>query len=767
MKLNGLEVVGIVPNMNEINSNLVHLSSSLISVGGPNGSGKSELLRRVSAAFSGDSSKLDVDVQPGVIVKILKSENSDRTEENLFQEDRFVQQIHSGILENLHWKFFSEQIGENPESEAEFERGIALALGMSLKLNFEHQLNDSLKIFNSFASELEAKQNLTPSDILDIEKFQEVQNYIQTKVYGNENFASSFVIKFMETYEILLVPVGNSDRCEWNVYLLNRELNEDIDELSVLLYMSSRKKDLFHENLEQSINFSLKREIGVFLASRHDSTPWLLINMGRISASGFTIINPDEITIADLNDALNQSATSVFSLDQVGMSFRPEIDPEKNKKATIKRMRDLLSSLDRPKMPRIGDERNIDFFAINEESGIEVSKEVFNWIQKQSDLVNSILEEILPTLPSIQMVINEPRDWIAGGIFKFVASVGDQELGLEKLSPTQQRWVKFVLAFALFTYNDRPIILLDEPELGVQRNLETKIFEVISGLASNSLLLASSHSSTFLRAPQVIGVQVNDLGVRSFRTYFGSLYSHLNEFDISEAEYFESFSLIVVTEGERDKAMLEGFAGEKFENKEILLVSGSGIKSWEGFFTSSILPMLVKPKILFLVDGFDSTRMNASIQEAKKIAHKGHAAVKYHFKNSIRNWSKGPALGASMTMSFAESLTRAVLSESSDRIFFDAMEDRDCIEWLPISSFPLDENSWEDVWKSAESTKSGDVMTGEDFKNYIKKELERKYSRLNIKPETLREMTAMLSIRGATPNRITKLIERIIKLSEE
>jgi hypothetical protein len=159
--------------------------------------------------------------------------------------------------------------------------------------------------------------------------------------------------------------------------------------------------------------------------------------------------------------------------------------------------------------------------------------------------------------------------------------------------------------------------------------------------------------------------------------------------------------------------------------------------------------------------------MNKSIEEAKKISHKGHPAIKYHFMNSISGWTNGQALGTNLTSSFAESLTRAVLSESAERIFFDATGDRDCIEWIPISSFPLDENSWEEVWKSAEMGKAGDVVTGDDFKSYIKKELERKYSRLNIKPETLREMAAMLSIQGKTPKRITKLIERIIKLGEQ
>jgi hypothetical protein len=326
--------------------------------------------------------------------------------------------------------------------------------------------------------------------------------------------------------------------------------------------------------------------------------------------------------------------------------------------------------------------------------------------------------------------------------------------------------VKFALSFSLFTYNARRIVLLDEPELGLQRNLEANISEILEYFSETNFIVTSSHSSIFLRAPQVIGVKIDDFGARKYTSYFGSLYAHLQEFDISEAEYFESFKLIVVTEGERDKAMLEGFAGDRFDSKEILLVSGTGIKSWEGFFTSYIFPMLVSPKIVFLVDGFDPIRMNKSIAAAKKMSYKGHPAVNFYFRDAIRTWSDSAPLGKKLTETFAESLTRAVLSKDADRIFFDATGDRDCIEWLPISTFPLKESSWDEVWKAAQPVETGDITTGEDFKNYIRNEIKRQNPRLNISPEALREMAAMACIQGKIPKRISKLIDRLITLSE-
>jgi len=766
LKLDGVEVVGLIPNLSEINSSTVNFTSSFISIGGPNGTGKSDFLRKITAAFSGDSSEIESEVQPGIIVKTSSLPKEINDENNQLVDDRFIQNLYAGVMENIGWRILKNELEEVPSDIKEFEQGIATVLAISLKSNFSEQLADSIKIIENEASRFnEARDSLSPEEVSKVERYVSILRYV-VDISKNDEFVNSYVSKFLESYEFLLVPVGTSEAPEWNAFLINRFISQELDEISAILHVVSPKTDLFLENPDRAVNLSLKREIGTALSSRHDSNPWLLVNIGRIKAAGFVIVNPDKTSIADMRKALNSSVSSVFDWDKIGTSLFPEVEPEKKKLETIKRMQELMHLLDQPKIPHMGQVRGLQFLVADKDGNIEVNPEVFEWLESQSKKVNDITKEILPNMPEVQLVLNNPRLWAKNGIFDFALKLNPIDLPLEGLSPTQQRWVKFVLSFSLFSYNDRRIIVLDEPELGLQRKLEKSIFELLDLFAADNLVLVSSHSSIFLQAPQVIGIQVKENSSRVYNSYFGSLYSHLNDFDIAEAEYFDSFNLIVVTEGARDKAMLEGFAGEILEANKILIVAGNGIKSWEGFFSSHILPMLTTPKIVFLVDGFQPERMSASVMESKKLVHKGHPAVKFHFLRSIPLWSDGAALGKKITESFAESLTRAVISKDADRIFFEATGDRDCIEWLPVESFPLKEKSWDAVWKEAEKIKDQDnALTGEDFKRYLKDQIKQVNPRLNIEPETLKEIAAMTKIQGKTPKRIRKLIDRLVLLA--
>ncbi len=767
MKLDGIEVVGIIPNLSEINSPTVNFSNSMISIGGPNGSGKSEFLRRIKAGFSGDISELDPDTQIGIVIKVVSPKDDLDKEKSPLQDDRFIQNFYAGAMENLNWRIFKSHLEDNPRYIEEFELGMASVLAVSIKANFHEQLKESMEIFNKHASKVHnEKDSLSAEEISKIERYVSVLNFVKEKILENDEFVNDFASDFLKSYEILLVPVGTHDRPEWNAYLINRFISEDVNYVSAILHINSPKTNLFLENPERSINLSVKREIGVALSSRHDSNPWLLVNVGRIQAAGFVIIDPDDSSIANMRMALNSSVSSIFDWNKIGTSLSPQIDLEKNKMKAIKGMQELMKSLDSPRNPKIGSVLDVKFLITTKDGNIEVNSEVFDWLENQSKIVNSITKGFLPNMPEIKLVLNNPSSWTKNGIFDFAVILSPIDLPLESLSPTQQRWVKFVLSFSLFSYNDRRIIILDEPELGLQRKLEKSIFEVLDLFAVDNLVLVSSHSSIFLQAPQVIGIKVKEDSTRLYSSYFGSLYSHLHDFDIAEAEYFDSFNLIVVTEGARDKAMLEGFAGEILEANKILIVAGNGIKSWEGFFSSHILPMLTTPKIVFLVDGFQPDRMNASVIESKKLVHKGHPAVKFHFLRSIPMWSDGAALGKKIMESFAESLTRAVISKDADRIFFEATGDRDCIEWLPVESFPLKEKSWDAVWKEAEKMKDQDnALTGEDFKRYLKDQIKLVNPRLNIEPETLKEIAAMTKIQGKTPKRIRKLIDRLVLLA--
>lgn len=766
LKLNGLEITGFVPNLADKDSQLIEFTSSFMAVGGPNGSGKSEFLRRLKACFSGDASNLDERIDPGILVKVSK--DYDLGEDGIkFYDDLFIQNIHGGLTNNLSWNFIRSNLKDSPQSIEEFESSFGTLIALSTKLNFDEQLSEATKKISSLAKDYESRETVpTAKEGELIKKIEEVLGYIQNTVVSNDKFLVNYSEKFMNSYELLLVPVGTKASPFWNVYLVNRFLSESIDEVSCFFYLNTLPVDLFSQDIEKAPDFSIKRDTGAIVAGKYSGSPWLAINVGRIEALGFAVVDPDNATLQDLRNAFNSSAANAINWYQIEATLPGEEESEKRKGWAIKRMVALMNSMSDPVTPKQRDHEAIDFFEIGHNNKVQVKQEVHDWLQSQTNVVNELAKLFLPNLPTIFLGINSPLDWATQGIFNITVSHVKENLPLESLSFTQQRWVKFVLMFSLFTYNARRVVLLDEPELGLQRNLESNICEVLEAFAQYNFIVTSSHSSVFLRAPQVIGVKVSEIGERTYTSYFGSLYSHLHKFDISEAEYFESFKLIVVTEGERDKEMLEGFAGDKLLSNEILLISGNGIKSWEGFFSSYIFPMLVTPKILFLVDGFDSSRMNKSIDEAKKLAHKGHPAVKFHFIGAIPGWTDGPSLGKRLVETLAESLTRAVISKDSNRIFFEATGDRDCIEWLPISSFPLKENNWDEVWKAAESGKTGEITTGEDFKNYIKNVIKRENPRLNLKPETLREMAAMAAIQGKTPKRIQKLIERMINISK-
>lgn len=764
MNIEGVEITGFVPNLSDPKSQVIDLVSSYISIGGPNGAGKSEFLRRVDACFTGDATKLGPNINPGILLKVSRDFLQD-PEKSRFEDDMFVYAFHEGLVSNFSWKFLRASIEEYPENIEDFESNLAALIALSAKLNFNEQLTLTLKKLSQHVESMhKIVEELTELQFESVITAQAVIDFVVHNVSNNDEFLSEYASKFLESHEILLVPVGSKENPLWNASLVNRHINKDVDAVSCFLYLHTLPNNPFLTDMKSMPDLSVKRDTGAVSVTKFSNRPWLTLNVGRIEARGFAVINPDNITLDELRNALNVMAASAIDWDHIKLQKEPE--KKDDFKEQVRRLSDLFEAISEPVTPRMRTTPKFNFLTENEAGETVVNNEVSVWLSEQSETVNSILKSILPTLPEIKLALNRPYQWPTQGIFGIYAH-SDQGLNsLESLSQTQQRWIKFILSFSLFYFSARRVILLDEPELGLQRNLEHDLSELISLFADKSLIICSSHSSTFLKAPQVLSVIAEEDGSRKFNSYFGSLYAHLHEFDISEAEYFESFKLIVVTEGERDKAMLEGFAGDLLEKNKILLVAGTGIKSWEGFFTSYIFPMLTSPKIVFLVDGFDPGRMKNSILEARKISYKGHPAVKFHFLDAIPSWNQGAPLGKGLTESFAESLTRAIMSKDSERIYFEATGDRDCIEWLPVSIFPLKESSWDDVWKSAASIKTGNITTGEDFKRYIKNEIKKSNPLLNLKPDSLKEMASMQALHDRIPKRINNLLKRLVEVAQ-
>jgi hypothetical protein len=748
----------------------------VISIGGPNGAGKSELLLRLGSCFSGDASKLRNSVTPGIILKFsntffdLKEASATIPPEEFEDKsnDLFLSDIFDGIGDQFVFGTKEKMWPGVPNNFESLNACLGVALAISLKFNLDVNISAAHKKLDILNPSI-GSPDFPHTDLWDkkIEKWGDYTAYLTGSIFGDDDFINRFAMDFLEDYKLLLIPIGNQEHPQWNVYLLNNSIPEDIGPLSAVLHSCTIPDDYFLESPIALPDLSLKREFLSYFATRYEKNPWLLINLGVISSKAFIVINPDFVSLDEIRAGVAKTLENSFEWNNVTIdSPSGEGMVEKKKSIAHWRLSDFLNSLNEPKRAKSKFETSSPFLEIGNDKLIQVSNVVRDWQAIQNAEINDLIRLILPTFPDFEIAINEYHEWPTKGLFSLLIRNQHISMEIEGLSPIQQRWFKFIMLFWLYQYQARPVMIIDEPERGLQRNLESQLEHVLQAFTPSSLIFTATHSSSFLKSPQVIGINVDKNGRRSYTSYFGSLYSHLKEFDISEAEYFETYSLIVFTEGERDKAMLEGFAAGEFEKNRILLISGNGLRSWSGLFDSQIFPMLSSPKILFLVDGVDRLRMNGTIEKCRMKSDKGFGTLNFILREEIPTWSDGPPLGKDLLITFAGSIARALTAENASKIYFDATGDRDCIEWLPIESFPLIEKSWDQVWSKAAAVNKRKFADGEQFKAYISQEVKKRNSRLGVSPTQLKEMSSMLTLEKKVPERISELLNRIISLSK-
>jgi len=776
MNLDDLEIISFIPDTGDSEAQLIPLTNSVISIGGPNGAGKSELLLRLGSCFSGDASKLRNFVTPGIILKFpstffdLKEASTTIPPEEFEDKsnDLFLTDLFDGIGDQFFFGTKEKIWPGIPDNYESLKECLGVALGFSLKFNLELNVSAASKKLDRMEPSI-GSPDFPHTELWDkkIQKLGIYTSYLKESILGQDNFIDQFVDSFLEDYKLLLIPVGTQELPQWNVYLLNNNIPETINPLSAVLQSCSIPDDYFLESPLMLPDLSLKREFLSYFATRYEKNPWLLINLGVVSSKSFIVINPDSVTLDEIRSGVAKTLEKSFKWNNLTInSLSGEEVAEKKISIASWRLSDFLNSLNEPKRTKSKFETSSPFLEIGSEKFIEVSRAVREWQSTQNAEINGLIRLILPTFPDFEITINEYHEWPTKGLFSLFIRHQHISMDLEDLSPIQQRWFKFIMLFWLYQYQARPVIIIDEPERGLQRNLESQLESVLQAFAPSSLIFTATHSSSFLKSPQVIGIHIDKNGRRSYTSFFGSLYSHLKDFDISEAEYFETYSLIVFTEGERDKAMLEGFAAGEFDKNRILIISGNGLRSWSGLFDSQIFPMLSSPKILFLIDGVERLRMNETIDKCRKKSGKGFGTLNFLLRDEIPTWSDGPPLGKDLLITFAGSIARALTAENASKIYFDATGDRDCIEWLPIESFPISEKSWDQVWLKAAEVNKRKFADGEQFKAYLSQEVKKRNPRLGVSPAHLKEMSSMLTLEGKVPVRILELLNRIITLSK-
>ena len=209
----------------------------------------------------------------------------------------------------------------------------------------------------------------------------------------------------------------------------------------------------------------------------------------------------------------------------------------------------------------------------------------------------------------------------------------------------------------------------------------------------------------------------NSEGLRSIRRVSGSIFPVLSELEISQEEYFQSKKLIILTEGKMDKAMLDGFALDRFHKADIEVLSGFGLDSWSAFYDSEYLKKSSGVKLVFWADSIDTKKLELLISEIKK---KGMPAsqIAAHLRSNLQN-----VINEKWTDSQVAILS-AILSESlidsNPRIRIESTGDWDCIMWLSPEILGIKKfKDWSSIVSSFKSQpKNGyGVPKGKRFKN--------------------------------------------------
>ncbi len=484
-----------------------------------------------------------------------------------------------------------------------------------------------------------------------------------------------------------------------------------------------------------------------------DNEVWFGMSLGITEDPlGFNFVNPDELSWKEIREG-------VIHLIGNSVTFNPDIGTNHvfNALSDKKSKSQPLKNDNYPRVLPI--EPTLKFT-----SEFEVRLKIY------SDTASKYFENFIPGAPRIQIYSNRKELWITKGLIGIHVQDGYLTYELENLSEAQQRWAKISLLMMAHKY-DNLAIFIDEPERGIQRKLESGLLEQFQDFdtgAPNLPRFFATHSAEIIsHCSTVIQISRDKDGMRDIRRIIGSILPVLQQLDISQEEYFQSKKLIVLTEGIMDKAMLDGFAFDRFQKEGIEVIYGFGLESWNSYFDSQYLNKSSGIKIVFWADSLDSAKLDALVEDVK-VKGVEDKALNYFVRNNIETvvlekWSKDQF-----------DIVSAILSESLrtnySKIRLESTGDYDCIMWVSpqILGLPKTE-TWSRIIKelNAQPREKNMDSRGKRFKSLVKGKLRKVGVQDGLNALRLKSICQDLEVTGQIPPKVDALINRIIAFARE
>ena len=762
VQIGGLNLRGILVCSKNTNFRYLNLDEQSVALVGKNGVGKTTLLRAIERSFNGISAEdqnsytVSIDFNlPINIESFLENEDDPGLLKAILMQLRLKSELAEEIREDLATELFTDLLLPLWEDSVRSEINNWRHLMLSKQVKNQ---GDSF-LFKDIYLEKLIKKTIKRNEVLrkpylmkSVGDDELAERYFKEEKQDEQQIFDCFDLA-NRSLEFRFAPFGTLQAPKWkltSIYRINQDeltTSNPLTELAQILtwpkpLTEAMREEGYFDSQNESFSSSSTRNIYVQFINQQ---VLFGMSLGVIeSGLGFNLIDPDQITI-------DQTKVNIMEY----LSARTEKSP---KDYTI----DLMSSIGKSSRIRLPKKYQIVSFLSPEQA---ISTDLRVLVETFSKTITENFNLFLPGSPQIMIQINEKGKWITDGIFSICIKDGDSTYPLELLSDAQKRWAKLAILVSCREFTNL-IIFLDEPERGIQRNLEKSLMSAFNGFRDIPRFFTSHSAEIITNCDSSILIKSGREGNRVLDEISGSLASLLIDLDISPGEYFQSKKVLIYVEGAWDKALLDGFAKNSFEREGIEVIAGHGLNSWVAFYDIKELIMAGEYKLVFWPDSVQISELDKLIQEIKNRKLPNSHLPKYlqgelpKVIPSQDKWTEDQI--GSLSAIVAESL-----KEPSGRIFVKGTGDYDCIMWLSPQILGMHPSlTWEKVRDDFNKIKpSKGIQKGQAFKNYVDTLIEQQGSKKRLNIDRLKEVARELEISGQVPHKIQKLIDEIVVLA--
>jgi energy-coupling factor transporter ATP-binding protein EcfA2 len=344
-----------------------------------------------------------------------------------------------------------------------------------------------------------------------------------------------------------------------------------------------------------------------------------------------------------------------------------------------------------------------------QDGGFAVHGEVTHLLNELAAEANRQYDRLLLDAPTLACDLRPPEDWPERGAIQWTAvdRATLSTVPLTELSAAQAHWASVAVSAAIsdaeFRFQnaiDEPgmwheqVMLLDEPEAALHTLAQHHLARGLAKDAAHLYVIAATHSSALLGAPdsrlfhvardETGSVQVNELP----REVLDPL--RAGDLGLDPTELLQLVRVFVVVEGAHDEAVINGLVADELRQLSARVLPLGGAVHAPGLVDSRVLFDFTDASVLVVLDNVDAALAGTCWERARDQASRGDT------RSAVAELS--PLQQATREMRWMYDFARrAIESKQEERIGLFGFAQKDILEYLPVTEFVPDANSWEEL----------------------------------------------------------------------